>query len=332
MKHLAASIAMTGALLCSGAAYAQCGDITIAGFSWQSAETLAYVDQFILKNGYDCNATVITGDTVPSITSMAEKGQPDIVPEATPSLLPALVAKALEDGRIKELGPAVIEGATSGWYIPKYVADAHPDIKTVPDALKHPDLFPAPEKPGKGGILMGPQGWGDTVVTAQIFKAFGAEDKGFVIVPTGSAAGLDGAITKAYERKEGFIAAYWSPTSLLQKYPMVRLDAGVDRDEAEWKRCTTVADCPDPKPNYWVPVPMVTLVSDKFATRSDVGPALDYLKKRNWSAGTVGGVMAWMTDNQASGADGARHFLKENQDLWTKWVPADVAEKVKSAL
>ena len=332
MKFLVSSFAVAGTLWLTNAAHAACGDVTIAGFSWQSAESLAYVDEFILKNGYGCNASVIAGDTVPTITSMAEKGQPDIAPEATPSLLPAVVAKAVKDGRIVEVGPAVPEGADSAWYIPKYFADAHPEIRTVGDALKHPDLFPAPENPSRGGILMGPEGWGDTVVTAQLFKAFGASGKGFDLVPTGSAAGLDGAITKAYGRKQGYVAAYWAPTSLLQKYPMVRLDGGVPRSNEEWSRCTTVADCPDPKPNYWVPEPLVTLVSDRFAKREDAAPVLAYLKNRNWSTATVSGVMSWMTDNQATGVDGARHFLKEERDVWTKWVPADVAEKVRAAL
>ena len=42
--------------------------------------------------------------------------------------------------------------------------------------------------------------------------------------------------------------------------------------------------------------------------------------------------MAWMSDNQANGEDGAKWFLENMGDVWTKWVPADVAEKVKSAL
>jgi glycine betaine/proline transport system substrate-binding protein len=333
MRRLLISAVAAGALLSGGAAYADCGDITLAVFSWQSAEALAYVDQFILKNGYGCNVSAIAGDTVPTITSMAEKNQPDIASETTPSLLPDVVAKAISDGRIVSVNSkAITDGTVSGWYIPKYLADQHPDIKTVADALRHPELFPAPESPSKGGVLQGPQGWGDTIVTSQLFKAMNAADKGFVLVPTGSAAALDGAIAKAYEHKQGYIAAYWSPTSLLQKYPMVRLNEPVPYDDAEWRRCTTVQSCPDPKPNYWRQVEMDTLVSGKFAKREDAGPVLNYLKGRGWGSDTVGAVMLWMTENQATGADGAKHFLKTQPDLWTKWVPADVAAKVKAAL
>ena len=66
--------------------------------------------------------------------------------------------------------------------------------------------------------------------------------------------------------------------------------------------------------------------------RDLVEPALDYLKQRSWSNATVNALLAWMTDNQATGEEGAKHFLTEQPDIWTKWVPADVAEKVKAAL
>jgi glycine betaine/proline transport system substrate-binding protein len=42
--------------------------------------------------------------------------------------------------------------------------------------------------------------------------------------------------------------------------------------------------------------------------------------------------MAWMTDNQASGEEGAKRFLEENEDMWSKWVSAEAAEKIKAAL
>lgn len=329
MKKLLLSAAFSASMLGGGAAFAECGDITVSAFSWQSAEALSYVDEFILNNGYECNASIVAGDTVPTITAMIEKGQPDLSPETTPSLLGDVYVNGVAEGRVTPVGSAISDGAVSGWYIPKYVADAHPEIKTVEDAAAHPELFPAPEDASKGGVIQGPQGWGDTVVTAQLYKALDMDNKGFVLVPSGSAAALDGAITKAYEQKQGFIAAYWAPTSLLVKYPMVRLEGA--HDDAEWARCTSVQDCPDPKVNYWAPAETNTLASADFAANMD--PALkEYFGKRSWTQAEVGQVMLWMTENQATGEDGAKWFLENMPDVWTKWVPADVAEKIKAAL
>lgn len=333
MKSLLASTCLTLGLLggASIANAADCGDVTIASMNWQSAEVISNLDKIILNEGYGCNAEITIGDTVPTITSMAEKGQPDIAPEAWIDLLPDVVKKGTEEGRIVQVGSPLPDGGVQGWWIPQYVADAHPDIKTIPDLLKQPELFPHEEDKSKGALLNGPQGWGGTVVTTQLFKAFEAEKAGWLLVDTGSAAGLDGSIAKAYERKENFAAYYWAPTALLGKYPMVKLEAGVANDAAEWKRCNTVADCPDPKPNAWPVDTIVTLVAKPFSER--VGPeVMDYLSKRSWSNQTLGQVMAWMTDNQASGEDGAKRFLTENPDLWKAWVSPEAAEKIEAAL
>src|SRR5689334_14261139 len=69
VRKILFSAVTAGALLSAGAAHAACGDVSLAVFSWQSAEAMSYVDQFILKNGYGCNATTVAGDTVPTITA-----------------------------------------------------------------------------------------------------------------------------------------------------------------------------------------------------------------------------------------------------------------------
>ena len=59
---------------------------------------------------------------------------------------------------------------------------------------------------------------------------------------------------------------------------------------------------------------------------------MDYLKTRSWTNATVNKLLAWMTDNQATGEEGAQYFLEHNEDIWTKWVSPEVAKKVKAAL
>ncbi|MFO1140728.1 MAG: ABC transporter substrate-binding protein [Paracoccus sp. (in: a-proteobacteria)] len=332
MKKLAFVLAAAvPAVAFSTAARADCGAFTIASMNWQSAEVLANLDQFILNNGYGCSAEITTSDTVPAITSLVEKGQPEVVPEAWVDLMPEVVAGGLKDGKIVEMARSLSDGGQQGWFIPRYMLEKYPNLNKIEEILAHPELFPAPEDPTKGAIYNGPQGWGGTVVTTQLAKAFGVEAKGFTLVDTGSAAGLDGSMAKAYEQKGPWLGFYWAPTSMLGKYDMVAVDFGVPNDMAEWKRCTSVADCPDPKQNAFPRDNVFTLVSKKFADETD--PAvLDYLKKRSWTNDTVNKLMAWMTDNQATGEDGAREFLKQNPDMWTQWVSPEAAEKIKAAL
>ena len=106
MKKLLASTCLIFGLLggASFASAAECGSITIASMNWQSAEVLSNLDKIILNEGYGCQADITVGDTVPTITSMAEKGQPDIAPEAWVDLLPDIVKKGTEEGKIVGVG------------------------------------------------------------------------------------------------------------------------------------------------------------------------------------------------------------------------------------
>lgn len=333
MNRFLATTCALGLLAVAPAALAQeeCGNVSLVSMNWQSAEVLANLDAFILRHGYDCNPEIIVGDTVPSLTSMVEKGQPDVAPEGWTGLVPEIIESGVANGKIVLLGDSLLDGGQQGWWIPKYLADAHPDIKTIDDALAHPELFPDPENPSGGAVFNGPQGWGGTVVTAQLFKAYDAEAKGFRLVDTGSSAGLDGSVARAYEREQGWMGYYWAPTALLGRYDMVMLGFGVPYDAAEWERCTSVPDCPDPKPNEWPIDNVKTIITSEFDQRAPAA-VKDYLSARGWSNETVNGLMAWMTENQATGEDGARYFLEENGDLWETWVTPEAAERIKAAL
>lgn len=311
-------------------AQAACGSVSIASMNWQSAEVLAQVDKFVLSKGYGCEVEVVPGDTMPTMTSMTEKGQPDVAPEMWINSVREPIDAAVAEGRLHYAAKSLQDGGVEGWWIPEYVAQANPDIKTIDDALKRPDLFPAPEDKTKGAVYGCPSGWNCQLTTENAFRAWDAEKKGFTLVDPGSAAGLDGSISKAYERKQGWLGYYWAPTSILGKYKMVKLDAGVPHDAKAWEACNGIADCANPQKNDWARAEVVTIVTDKF--KKNGGDAFNYLSKRSWSNATVGELMAWMTDNQATGEDGAAHFFKTYPQVWTQWVSADVAAKIKNAL
>ena len=65
----------------TGIANAGCGKLVIAEQNWASAELMANVDKIILEKGYGCEVELIPGATMPTFTSMDEKGEPDMNPE-----------------------------------------------------------------------------------------------------------------------------------------------------------------------------------------------------------------------------------------------------------
>ncbi len=312
------------------AADGECGAVTEAEMSWASAGVAAWVDKIILENGYGCDVTLVTGDTKMTLTSMSEKGSPDIAPEIWANSIKIALDKAVEERRVVITSDILKDGGVEGWWIPKYVADAHPAIRTVDDALQHPELFPDPEEPSLGGVYNGPSGWKAQVLTANLFKARKAEEKGFKLVDSGSTGGLDGAIANAYEGRKGWLGYYWAPTAILGKYPMVRLDDGVPHDKKAWDACLTQTDCPDPKPNAWPVSKVYTVVTTEFSEKNAV--AMSYLENRAWSNDIVGKFLAWQSDNQGSNEDTAYYFLEHYPDVWKAWVSPDIAKKVEDAL
>jgi glycine betaine/proline transport system substrate-binding protein len=311
------------------AAAAECGRVTVANMNWQSAEVLAHIDRIILSEGYGCQVDLVPGDTMPTLTAMMEKGEPDVAPEAWVNAVREPLDAAVQAGKLHYAAKALVDGGIEGWWIPKYVADAHPEIKTIADALANPKLFPAPEAKSKGAVYNCPAGWNCQITTGNAFKAWDAAEKGFVLVDTGSAAGLDGSIAKAYERKEPWLGYYWAPTSILGKYDMVKLDAGVPHDPELWK-CNARLDCDNPQKSDWAAADVYTVVTERF--RKVGGPAVDYLQTRGWTNPTVNGLLAWMSDNQATGADGARHFLQTQPELWKTWVSPEAAARIEASL
>jgi glycine betaine/proline transport system substrate-binding protein len=328
-RYLMSAILAAGALATQNAAAEECGDVSIANMNWASAEVIAEIDKIILSEGYGCNAELISGDTMPTFTSMNEKGEPDLAPELWVNAVRTPLDAAVAEGALIIAAEVLTDGGVEGWWIPKYLADAHPDIKTPADALKHPELFPAPEDDSLGAVHNCPSGWNCQISTGNLFKAYGGEKMGFELVDTGSAAGLDGSIAKAYEREEGWLGYYWAPTAVLGRYEMVQLDMG-EHDKEHWDACTAVLDCEDPKINGWAKSEVFSVVTKEFAEKA--GVAMDYIGKRSWGNDTVNQLLAWMADNQATGEEAAIYFLENNEDVWANWVEADVAEKIKASL
>ena len=114
---------------------------------------------------------------------------------------------------------------------------------------------------------------------------------------------------------------------------MVKLDFGVPFAGSEnWDGCIVKPEqeCADPKPSSWTQSVVNTVVTDKFKKQS--GPGFDFLKKRVYPGDVMNSILVYMGDNQAGGKDAAVEFLKKYETVWTKWVPADVASKVKAGL
>ena len=322
------------ALLSSGIAAAECGDIQVAEWNWASGELMANVDKIVLEAGYDCNVEMVPGATTTTFASMNEKGQPHVAGELWINAVREPLNAAFDAGSLHSANAGPITGLGEGWWLPPATAAKHPELKTVLDVLERPDLFPDTEDPSKGAFVGCPAGWGCQLANANLFRAFDMEAKGWKLVDPGSAAGLDGSMTKAVERDENWFGYYWSPTAMIGKHKMVKLDFGVPFAGTEnWDGCIAKAeqDCEDPKPTAWTESEVHTVVTDDF--KNSAGPeVMDYFGKRVFPGDVMNDMLVYMGDNQAAGEDAAIEFLLTRGDVWKSWVSAEVAGKVEEAI
>ncbi|MBE7635506.1 ABC transporter substrate-binding protein [Sneathiella sp. P13V-1] len=328
-KLLGAALVMAGM---AGTAQAgeSCGSVTIADMNWNSATLIAHVDQFILANGYGCEAELVPGDTMPTGTSMTEKGEPDIAPELWSNSMKAAIDKGVAEKRLRIAGKSLSDGGEEGFWVPEYLVKKDPSMATIAGIIKNAKMFKHPEDPDKAAFYGCPAGWNCQISGVNLNKALGLDKAGFDIIDPGSGAGLSGSIAKAYEREQAWFGYYWAPTAVLGKYKMVKVDFGSGIDLEHFRSCTTNADCIDPKPTMYPPSPVHTITTEAFASKAPA--AYEYLTKRAFKNAEMNGFLAWMEDNQADGETAAIQFMKNNEDKWSAWVTPDAATKIKKAL
>ncbi|MQX38006.1 ABC transporter substrate-binding protein [Roseospira navarrensis] len=322
---VASSLAMLATL--TPAQAADCGRVTIAEMSWNSAATLANIQKIILTEGFGCDAELVPGDTVPTITSMTEKGEPDLAPEIWPNAHQDVIANAVDEGQVVIATKTLQDGGQEGWFVPDYMVEEHPELATIDGIRANPDLFPDREEPGKGRFYTCPAGWQCQIVNENLMEAYGMTDA-FTLFDPGSGPGLAGAIAKAYERREPIFAYYYGPTAILGKYDMVMVE-GMEHDPETWD-CVTSMDCEDPRPNAYPPSDVLTLAAVSFKDRA--AEAFQFVSSVSVPNQVINAVLAWQEDNQATGEGAALYFLETYPDIWTDWVPAEVADKVKAGL
>ncbi|MDX1604928.1 MAG: glycine betaine ABC transporter substrate-binding protein, partial [Candidatus Competibacterales bacterium] len=149
-------------------AQAECGEVSITEMNWASAQVVTTVSAFLMEHGYGCEVTKVPSDTVPAVTSLAENGEPDIVTELWLNSTGEAYARLEEQGKVKRLTKVLDPGGVEGWWIPAYLAEQHPELKTIEGVLENPDLV--------GGRFNNcPEGWGCRIVNDNLTAALDLE-------------------------------------------------------------------------------------------------------------------------------------------------------------
>ncbi|WP_322997068.1 ABC transporter substrate-binding protein [Castellaniella sp.] len=294
------------------------------GMNWESNLVLVEVERFIIKNGYGCESEVLPTETLPALAAL-QRGDLDINSELWLNSTLEPWTKAEATGKVKRIGDIYMGG--EAWFIPKYTAERLPDLKKAADLPKYWKDFKDPEEPTKGRFYGCPAGWGCEVVSTNLFKALGLGDT-YTLFSPGTGATQKAALTAAYNRKENVVFYYWYPTPLVGSMDLVKLE--LPPYDAAQQKCLTDPNCENPQATDYPENPVFTAVSTQFT--QDAPKLTEFLSKVKIPLDDMNQAMAYMEENEAEPEPTAQWFLKNKQDVWTQWLPADVTERVKAAL
>jgi glycine betaine/proline transport system substrate-binding protein len=315
--------AILAAALAPGAALAadDCGEVSIAEMNWASAKIDVAVAKFLLEQGYGCDVKVVPSDTTPAVTSLAENGEPDIVPELWPNSAGEAYDKLKKSGKVVELTSILDPGGVEGWWIPSYLAEAHPELKTIQGILDNPDLV--------GDMFNNcPDGWGCRIVSDNLARAFDLEGHGIKVFNHGSGETLATSMASAYADKKPWFGYYWAPTTPLGKFDMVKVDLG-PYDKAAHE-ANQNADNPDPKPSAFPTAPILTVATKAFTESHPEETKL--MSNLSFKTDQMSALLAWQDENNATTDETAAYYLKNNKDTWKTWLNEDAKKNLSKLL
>ena len=335
LKRLILSAFLASSLLVTNANAGDC-KARLGDFDWSSANIHTAITSFILEKGYGCEVAVTKGSTTPIMAAHYD-GQLDVITEVWYDNIIANYEPHVAAGTIKNIGVNTPD-SQQAFYVDKTTADKY-NLKSVED-MKDPKiaaLFKDPENPSKGRLTSCISGWTCYTVNFVKLKEYGLDGL-YTNFDPGSGGALDAAVAGAFAKKNPIFTYYWAPTGLMGKVDLVRLTEPKFNKEC-WDAMSVVvekikAEGPDAYTKSCASEYRdMALTKSVLTSWADANPAeTKFLSQYSIPTATVNKMLAFYEDE----SDGdmvltAKEYLK-SESAWTKWVPADVAKKVKAAL
>lgn len=323
MKKLPLILA-AGAFAAPLSAHAQaadCGEVSITEMNWASAQVVTSVASFIMTQGYGCDVSVVSSDTIPAVTSVAENGEPDIVTELWLNSTGDTYNELVEAGKVVEAGPVLDPGGVEGWWIPTYLAEAHPELTTIDGILANPELV--------GSTFYNcPEGWGCRVVSDNLSRALDLEGNDIEVFNSGSGQVLATSMADAVLNEDPWFGYYWGPTVPLGKYDMTKVNLG--EVDPEVHAVNQNADAENPGVSDFPAAPIVTATTTTFQESNP--EVFAFLQNMTFSTANMSSVLAWKDENNASAEEAAVYYLTNFRDQWADWLSDDARTNLAALL
>lgn len=312
--------------LLGSTAFAADKEIIFADAGWDSIKLHNAIAGTVAKALYGYTFTEIPGSSTVLHEGLLN-GEIDVHMEEWTDNLPPYYDD-LDAGKFHELG-INFDDNYQGIYVPRYVIEGDsergieasaPDLKSVWDLKKYPEVFKDEENPDLGRMYGAIPGWEVDKIINNKFFHYGL-DENFVYFRPGSEAALTAAITSAYEKGEPIAAYYWEPTWLLGLYDMVLLE-----DEPYNEATFNLGQTALP------PVKVTTAVSNTFFENEENKEVIEFISKYRTSSALTSEALAHIQETNETYEETAKWFLVEHDELLDEWLNEEDAEKMRTYL
>jgi glycine betaine/proline transport system substrate-binding protein len=297
----AAAAALVGASTSAASSTASCGTVTLNENSWVGSTANVYVIKNVLEQKYKCNVQIKQIAEIPVYQALAS-GQVDAVLEDWQHVDQY---KQYEQ-KLKVAQDAGSNGVTGhiGWYVPTYVVQQHPEMKTWKGLLKDWALFKTAESGGKGELLDGDPSY----VTADE-PLINNLKLNLKVVYAGGEASQITSVKQAYAQKKP-ILFYW--------YTPQWLNAELKLTEVMLPPRTAGCDAPVKATKCAYPsYDLRKVISTKFAKSGS--PAVNVIKKFSWTAQDQNSVAVMIAGKKMKPDDAAKKWIAANPAKVKAW-------------
>ncbi|GEN45795.1 ABC transporter substrate-binding protein [Alkalibacillus haloalkaliphilus] len=328
MKKWFSLVIMTSLLV-----LAACGDdngeldeIVLADADWNSIKVHNAIMQNIIEHGYGYETDTMSGSTANTVQGLRD-GDINVYSEVWTDNIREVYEEAIDTGEIIEVS-VNFDDNEQGLYVPTYVIEGDeergieplaPGLETVQDLADYPEVFEDPEDAEKGQIVNGPSGWAVNETIVEKIEYYGLDEM-YNIMSPGSDAALVSSLASAYESGEPWVGYYWSPTWVTASYDLTLLE-DEPFDEEVWQ---------ETRGTEFPPNDVTVAVHEDFPEQAP--EVNEFLENYETSTALTEEALVYILEEDASPEEAAVYWMELHEDLWTDWVPEDVAESVKEEL
>jgi glycine betaine/proline transport system substrate-binding protein len=299
--------------------------IVFADLNWKSAQLQNAITRFIVEKGYGYPTDAFFGGTTPLWQGLL-KGDIQVIMEVWLLNMQEVWDKAMAEGVVVPVGKNLEDNWQSAFVVPGYVIKGDnkrgiqpmaPDLKTPQDIKNYKDLFATVDSRGKA-VLVNCPAWECSEINEKKVKAYGLEDS-IRLQDPGAAAALFASLQGAYDKGKPWLGYMWAPTVIADRLDLTILEepsCGPGQEPAD--------GCSYPA------VQVLIAVHPSLIQRAPEVTAM--LGKYDFTAADQMRAARYMSDKGTTFAETAVWWLKNNEEVWSKWVAADVTQKVKQAL